>query len=262
MSEFLSVILPYLAGLVVSMLFFTPVVWGFFFTNSLFGTLGQNAEDYLQARKTQQALENDPEKFAKYHAEKKDQLPAYLAWSFSLLMILCFFLQMHHLRSVQQHDFPTINAVSMAKLQAEVGILPAVLPGVGKEGAENIQLVQLDGKTLYENNCVSCHQADGNGVPNVFPPLNGSEWVSGDPGIVVKIVLNGLTGPIEVAGNEYNSVMAALGGVLSDQDITEIVNYVRNSWTNQGSTITVDEVMQIREETASRTTAWTAAELK
>ncbi|MGF1483088.1 MAG: c-type cytochrome [Opitutales bacterium] len=116
------------------------------------------------------------------------------------------------------------------------------------------------GETLYNQNCVTCHQADGNGVAGNFPPLNGSEWVGGDPARITKIVLNGLAGPIEVKGNEYNAAMVGYD-FWRDRDIAAAVSYVRNSWENEHPLITPDEVKAIRDSLGGRTSQWSGPEL-
>ena len=73
-----------------------------------------------------------------------------------------------------------------------------------------------DGKVVYSTTCAACHQATGEGVEGTYPPLAGSEWVNGDEAKVVRIVLHGLTGPVEVAGETYSGMMPPWGGVLKD----------------------------------------------
>jgi cbb3-type cytochrome c oxidase subunit III len=118
-----------------------------------------------------------------------------------------------------------------------------------------------DGKQVYSTTCAACHQATGEGVEGTYPPLAGSEWVNGDESKVVRIVLNGVTGPVEVAGETYNGMMPAWGPVLKDADIAAVLTYVRSSWGNKAAPITEATVAKIRAGTSSRTTPWTAAEL-
>jgi len=118
-----------------------------------------------------------------------------------------------------------------------------------------------DGKQVFSTTCAACHQATGEGVPGVYPPLAGSEWVNGEEAKVVRIVLNGVTGPIEVAGETFNSMMPPWGPTLKDADIAAVLTYVRSTWGNKGAPVTAATVASIRAATASRTTPWTAAEL-
>jgi mono/diheme cytochrome c family protein len=118
-----------------------------------------------------------------------------------------------------------------------------------------------DGKQVFSTTCAACHQATGEGVPGVYPPLAGSEWVNGDDAKVVRILLHGVTGPIEVAGETFNSMMPPWGATLKDADIAAVLTYVRSQWGNKGAPITAAKVATIRAATSTRTTPWTAAEL-
>ena len=120
---------------------------------------------------------------------------------------------------------------------------------------------QSDGKQVFSTTCAACHQATGEGVPGVYPPLAGSEWVTGDDAKVVRILLHGVTGPIEVAGETFNSMMPPWGATLKDADIAAVLTYVRSQWGNKGAPVSAAKVASIRAATVSRTTPWTAAEL-
>ena len=118
-----------------------------------------------------------------------------------------------------------------------------------------------DGKQVYSTTCAACHQVTGEGTAGVFPPLAGSEWVNGDDAKVVRILLHGVTGPIEVAGETFNGMMPPWGGTLKDEDIAAVLTYVRSSWGNKAAPISAAKVASIRAATSSRTAPWTAAEL-
>lgn len=118
-----------------------------------------------------------------------------------------------------------------------------------------------DGKQVFATTCAACHQATGEGVAGVYPPLAGSEWVTGDEAKVVRILLHGVTGPIEVAGETFNGMMPPWGGTLKDEDIAAVLTYVRSTWGNKGTPITAAKVASIRAATTSRATPWTAEEL-
>lgn len=108
------------------------------------------------------------------------------------------------------------------------------------------------GEELYST-CVACHGPDGQGQPPAFPPLAGSEWVvSEDPALPTKILLAGLQGPITVKGEPYNGVMAAFGAGWEDHQVAGIVTYIRQTWGNEASGITAEEVAAIREEVGDR----------
>jgi mono/diheme cytochrome c family protein len=129
-----------------------------------------------------------------------------------------------------------------------------------KEGVVQLTRAQL-GKRVYVANCTICHQANGLGQPNIYPPLAGSEWVSGTEERLVRIILHGVSGPIQVAGKEYNNAMAALGSVLKDDQVANVISYIRSEWGNTGPEVDPATVARIRAETADRKAPWTAEEL-
>jgi mono/diheme cytochrome c family protein len=114
----------------------------------------------------------------------------------------------------------------------------------------------------YSEVCAACHQATGTGVEGAFPPLDGSEWLNGRADIPIAIVLHGLHGEITVKGKKYNNSMMPWANVLSDADIAAVLTYARSSWGNRASAVTVAQVRAARARFASRTTQWTAAELR
>ncbi len=119
------------------------------------------------------------------------------------------------------------------------------------------------GKQVFGNTCVACHQATGQGLPGQFPPLVASEWViSPNPERAIRIVLNGLTGPIAVKGAEFNNTMVPWRDALTDEDIAAVVTYVRQEWGNKASKVTADQVKKAREATADKVGAWTSDELQ
>ena len=131
----------------------------------------------------------------------------------------------------------------------------------GAAGPAALTRAQL-GKKIFVANCATCHQLNGEGVPNQFPPLARSEWALGDEQRIIRIVLNGLSGPITVEGKEYNNVMAPLGAVLKDEQIANVLSYVRQEWGNKAPDVEPETVSKVRADSSGRNTAWTAAELK
>jgi mono/diheme cytochrome c family protein len=121
--------------------------------------------------------------------------------------------------------------------------------------------VHQRGAAVYARTCIACHGLDGRGLPPVFPPLDGSDWIAGPGERVVDVVLHGLMGPITVNGRRYDAAMAPLGGQLSDQEIADVVTYVRQRWTNDAPAVTADVVAARRDKHKARATPWTAAEL-
>lgn len=93
-----------------------------------------------------------------------------------------------------------------------------------------------DGKQLFTAHCAACHQASGKGLPGVFPPLDGSEWVTGDPRILANILLHGVTGEMTVGGNVFKGAMPAFQK-LGDAELAAVASYVRSGWTNRAQPI-------------------------
>lgn len=132
-----------------------------------------------------------------------------------------------------------------------------------KPGAPKAVVVTaaMRGKRVYTQVCLACHQQNGLGLPGVYPPLVGSEWVAGTEERTIRIVLHGLSGPIQVAGKDFNNVMAPLGAALNDQQIADVLSYVRQEWGNTGPEVAVETVARVRAATADRRAPWTAPEL-
>ena len=102
------------------------------------------------------------------------------------------------------------------------------------------------GRTAYENACGVCHGSDGLGKPGQAPPLAGSEWVAKDVPSLARIPLAGLNGPIQVGGRDWNLAMAPMGAGMSDADLAAVLTYIRQSWGNQSSAVSADEVKAAR----------------
>lgn len=115
------------------------------------------------------------------------------------------------------------------------------------------------GARVY-NNCAACHQRNGEGVAGNYPPLAGSEWVSGSEARLAALVLHGLEGSITVRGQSYNQVMPAWGH-LSDDQIAAVLTYIRGSWGNSAGAVAPELVAEVRSRTESRRRPWTADEL-
>lgn len=96
------------------------------------------------------------------------------------------------------------------------------------------------GKDVYEAQCASCHMADGTGVDNVFPPLANTGRLT-DKAQLVKAVLEGVSGPITVNKKEYD--MEMIGISLTDEEVRDVLNYIRNSWGNKAAEIKLSDVV-------------------
>ena len=119
------------------------------------------------------------------------------------------------------------------------------------------------GKATYDSLCLNCHQANAKGLANIYPPLAGSEWVTGDKGALIKMLLHGLSGPITVKGEPFgtgNPIPMPPSG-LDDQKTADVLTYIRANFGNQADAVTVEEVRTLREKHKDRTTLWTVPEL-
>jgi glucose/arabinose dehydrogenase/mono/diheme cytochrome c family protein len=114
-----------------------------------------------------------------------------------------------------------------------------------EEIEEEIDEALLPGKKVYQTYCAACHMTSGKGAPSMNPPLIETEWVLGDSERLIKIVLNGFTEPTEINGEIYQNIMTS-HAFLTDQQIADVLSFVRNSWGNKASYITVDEVAEVR----------------
>lgn len=103
------------------------------------------------------------------------------------------------------------------------------------------------GSVVYKNVCITCHQADGGGVPNMNPPLIKTQYVLGDKARLAHIVLAGLAEPIEINGDDYKQHMPAQN-YLTDQQVADVLTYVRNSFGNKASAVQVAEVKAVRDK--------------
>jgi mono/diheme cytochrome c family protein len=137
--------------------------------------------------------------------------------------------------------------------------------GVKSNVVQNIDPYTL-GKRIFNENCAKCHQPDGLGLPGQYPPLVGSEWpLAPGPARMIRIVLDGMTGPIKVKGLDYNNNMTPWRDVFNDQQIAAVITFVRTQkdWGHAASPVTPEEVATIRKKTKDRPAIgpWTANEL-
>jgi len=112
-------------------------------------------------------------------------------------------------------------------------------------GALTVQDQVQAGQALFAGTCSVCHQANGAGLPSVFPPLAKSDYLAADPKRAIGVVLNGLSGKLIVNGSEYDSVMPPMNQ-LNDDEVANILTYVLNTWGNPGGRVLIDEVKKAR----------------
>ena len=161
------------------------------------------------------------------------------------------------------HDAKPRRAALFIAIALVAGVLA---PPNGTAGAQGTVLkpataaATRTGAQIFSSTCAACHQAKGEGTDS-YPPLAGSEWVQGDESRVVRIILHGLIGDVEVQGQVYNGAMPAWGPSLSDAEIAAVATYIRSSFGNKALPITTETVAKARAAHAGRTTPWTIPEL-
>jgi nitrite reductase (NO-forming) len=159
----------------------------------------------------------------------------------------------------------------VADAMAVIAANPKVLADMRKSAAAPVApvttaFVKADdeqmkrGLAVYSRTCIACHQPTGKGLAPVFPSIAGVPIVNGDATLPIKFILHGLMGPITVDGVTYNSMMPPVAGV-SDQDIADVLTYVRQSFGNKSNSVTPDQVKAVRAANAARTAPWNTAEL-
>ena len=127
---------------------------------------------------------------------------------------------------------PNLTAVSTATKNAASGTL-------------TLQDQMKAGQAIFTGTCSVCHQANGAGLPGVFPPLAKSDYLAADTKRAINIVMHGLNGKVKVNGSEYDSVMPPMNQ-LNDDEIANILTYVLNEWGNPGGRILTEDVKKVR----------------
>lgn len=158
---------------------------------------------------------------------------------------------------------PPFNAVDayLSNQKIEINAKPVVTTTLTGDAKRLYEL----GAEVYrrEAHCITCHQPDGKGLPAAqFPPIAASRWVQGSPERLIRLTLHGLLGPIEVNGTQYQGLvpMTPFKG-LSDEEIAGVLTYVRNSFGNQASPVTVEQVKTVRAATKDQAGFLNPAEL-
>lgn len=143
-----------------------------------------------------------------------------------------------------------------------IGATARIAPTSSGTSASSAYMDAPDGQQIYMTRCMACHHMEGEGMPGIFPPLDGAEWVTGDKERLIRIVLHGLSGEIEVEGEVYNGSMPGWRALLNDDEVAAVLTYIRSEWSNDASSVAAGEVAAVREATHDRKAPWTAAELE
>ena len=120
------------------------------------------------------------------------------------------------------------------------------------------------GKDIYTATCMACHQPDGNGMPGLAPALNGSTWVTESKERLALMVFHGVSGPIKVKGEDWNSVMPGHGPMpqFQGEGLAQTLSYIRTAWGNKADIVSDKEIRPILEKQKDRVMPWTVSELE
>ena len=128
-----------------------------------------------------------------------------------------------------------VGAASSEQLAKEIN------QNLPEQKVENVH----PGKAVYAKYCLTCHQADGSGVPGMHPPLGPGSWVEKEPAELIAILMKGLSGKIEVNGEVYKNFMPSQAN-LTDQEMADVLSYIRSSFGNNLDPVTPEMVRKYR----------------
>lgn len=133
-----------------------------------------------------------------------------------------------------------------------------------EQRAENLvarpSRVSETGAALFNARCATCHQANGSGIRNAVPPLDASPFVTSRPEVIVQILLHGMQGPVEVDGRVYNGNMPDFSSVMSDEEIAQLVSFVRSAWSNKAAPVSPELVARERRRFSDLNRSWSGGE--
>lgn len=131
------------------------------------------------------------------------------------------------------------------KLIKSVGIAFSLLLVSQLSNAQSDKESIKRGKTVYLNECISCHQEDGEGIMGAFPPLVNSDYFKDDLSKAVNAIINGVSGELEVNGTTYYGEMPPVS--LTDQQVTDVLNYIQVTLNNKTSTVSVEDIVKMKD---------------
>ena len=131
----------------------------------------------------------------------------------------------------------------------------------GSAGSGTSQKITRSGAAHYERLCAGCHGTDGLALDGEAPPLAGSSWVAGPETRLIRIVIHGVRGPIQVGDKIYDREMPGVGSKLSDRELAAMLSFVRSRWGASSATIEAEAVRRVRVAAGKRGRYWTVEEL-
>jgi len=141
------------------------------------------------------------------------------------------------------------------------GVASSAAGGAGSGPAQELSPVE-QGQMVFQQACVSCHQASGMGVPGQYPSLVGATYVTGGSKRLLMILLNGLQGHLKTESGEYNGAMPAQAGTITDKKLANLLTYIRQAWGNKAGPVTPEEVAAARKEVQAHTDPFSQAEIE
>lgn len=180
--------------------------------------------------------------------------------SFAAFWALAFLIGGHSAAQPKvEQETPPSSAAATAEPAAEAAPPAETAKVVSADQATTPLPGFEEGKTLYSTICGVCHQPTGMGLPNMFPPLAGSDWVTASsPDRLIRIVLHGFQGPININGLPFTtpSPMMPPQGALADAQVAAVLTYIRNAFGNKASVVTAELVKAVRAAEKDRTAMW------
>ena len=173
--------------------------------------------------------------------------PLIFVFVFGCLIFICSIQLAHTTNDFQLH--PPLEIVELSPEEQETRRFERKIKSGGK---------------IFAARCASCHQANGLGIAGQYPPLDGSKWVTSDPGLITNIILKGLKGEIVVKGQKYGTSAAVnMAAVqIDDREIANVVTYVRQAWGNEASEVFEDEISSVRSASSDQQEQWTGDQLQ
>lgn len=132
----------------------------------------------------------------------------------------------------------------LACLFVSAGYAQSSKPAAKSTATVTVVATKPTGQAIFEQYCLACHQANGSGVPNLNPPLRGTDWVLGDKTRLINVLLKGLQGQ-EIEGEMYDNAMPA-HDFLDDAQIAGVLTYIRSNFGNKADAIKAEEVKAVR----------------
>lgn len=177
-------------------------------------------------------------------------------WDHQMLAMHQAMAQMH--RETGQEDVARWHEEMMLSYRQMMGQLPDTVSQSAPASPEG----SVTGSAVFSRQCASCHGENGEGFGRAFPPLAQSQWATGEKQRLIRILLHGLEGSVEVQGQRYNGMMPAFSARLSDEEAAAVLSHIRSSWGNEAPAISEEEVGEVREQYEDRRRPWSATDFE